>query len=250
MEVKNVSRAAPKMVCFRRIARGNCKFRPAAAAGSKDLCAFGGSNALTRGDSSNKWGWVSRLNGGGKAFREPLRHEAARKRLHGPSWCRGTLPNAARRWGVRQWGRRWPQHGKTVGCANEAGVGRNTARRRGAPMGPALAATRPKEIAQGNALGTTPPNQSSPERAKRGPLPRLMFRIRDAVFPQPRPGFLSANIFRKQAGPASRFFVVAGCEDLGGGLRYEIAPFQGWARLWGFFPGRCPGLSHGAPLGR
>ncbi len=58
-----------------------------------------------------------------------------------------------------------------------------------------------------------------------------MFRIRDAVFPQSMPGFLSADIFRTQAGPASRFFVAAGCEDLGGGLRYEIAPFQGWFGL-------------------
>ena len=68
---------------------------------------------------------------------------------------------------VHQRDRRWPQRGKTVGCANGIGVGRNTARRRGcangagvgrnatrrrgAPMGSALAATRPKEIAQGNA---------------------------------------------------------------------------------------------------
>jgi len=56
---------------------------------------------------------------------------------------------------VRQWDRRWPQHGKTVGW----------------PMGSVLAATRPKEIAQGNALGTKPPNQPSPERAKHKPIP-------------------------------------------------------------------------------
>ena len=30
---------------------------------------------------------------------------------------------------------------------------------------------------------------------------------------------------------------------------HEITPFQGWVGLGALFPGRCPGLSHGAPLG-
>ena len=101
-------------------------------------------------------------------------------------WYGDTCPNAARR-------NRW---------TNGPGIGRNVARRCGAPTRPALAATRPKEIAQGNALGTTPSNQPSPERAKRGPLPRLMFRIRDAVFSQSTPEFLPANIFRSKPAPS------------------------------------------------
>jgi len=44
--------------------------------------------------------------------------------------------------------------------------------------------------------------------------------------------------------------VARGREDLGGGLRYAITLFQGWIGLGALFPGRCPGLSHGAPLGR
>ncbi len=101
------------------------------------------------------------------------------------------MDQRVRRWpqrgktaGLRQRGRCWPQRGKAAECANGAGIGRNAARWRGAPIGPALAATRPKEIAQGNALGTKPPNQPSPERAKRDPLPRLMF-------PHAPPYFLS-----------------------------------------------------------
>ena len=38
--------------------------------------------------------------------------------------------------------------------------------------------------------------------------------------------------------------------DLALGRVRDISPLQGLGFLWGRFPGRCPGLSHCAPLGR
>jgi len=49
---------------------------------------------------------------------------------------------------------------------------------------------------------------------------------------------------------AGRSRAFAGAVNLSKGLRYEITPFQGWIGLGALFPGRCPGLSQGAPLGR
>ena len=134
--------------------------------------------------------------------------------------------------GVRQRGRCGRNAARRWSCANEAGVGRNAAK-----------GDSPGQRPGNNA----PPNQSSPERAKHGPLPRLMFRTRAAVFPRQCRDSCPPIYF---ASPVSRFFVARGREDLGGGLRYAITPFQGWIGLRALFPGRCPGLSHGAPLGR